>query len=312
MLQVNERPKVAIIGCGQVGTQAAAFLAIDSVCNLIFYDVVEGLAKGRALDLSQAAGPSVFDISITAVDSLEETCEADIFLITAGKTRLPGMSRTDLINTNTEILESIAKKLSPSKEDSVFVVVTNPLDVMVSLFLKKSGRGRTKVLGMGGILDSARLAYFIFNETGVSPLDIDAWVLGAHSDTMVPCFSLTRIKGEPASEFLTSEQKERIVERTRRGGAEVVSYLKTGSAFLAPGASAARLIKAIVEDENIMLPVSIYLDGEYGFKGAALGVPAIVGRNGIERIVEIQLDPDELEALKASFEEVKEALSRVS
>ncbi len=308
----NEKPKVAIIGCGQVGTQAATLLALNSLCDLILYDVIEGLSKGRALDLSQAAVPSVFDVSITAVNSLEETLDADIFLITAGKSRLPGMSRTDLVNVNAEIIGKIAKKLSFSKKDSIFVVVTNPLDVMVSIFLKKSGRDRAKILGMGGILDSARLAYFISKETGISPLEIDAWVLGAHSNTMVPCFSLTRIKGQPADEVLSSNQKEKIVEKTRMGGAEIVSYLKTGSAFLAPGASAAKLVKTIVEDENFLLPVSVYLDGEYGFQGAALGVPAIVGRNGIERIVEIKLLPSELEALKVSFKEVKEILSKVN
>lgn len=312
MPKKSEKPKVAIIGCGQVGTQAATFLAVTTETSIILYDVVEGLARGRAIDLSQAAYPAGFKTRIEAADSFEEILDANIFIITAGKARLPGMSRSDLINMNTEILLDIIEKLSFSRREAVFVVVTNPLDVMVSLFVKESGRERTKVLGMGGILDSARLAYFISQETGISPLEIEPWVIGAHSDTMVPCFSITKIRGESADKVLTGKQKIEIAEKTKYGGAEIVSYLKTGSAFLAPGASIARLVKAIVEDEKSLMPVSVFLQGEYGLEGAAIGVPVIVGKDGVEKIVELKISLSEYQALKKSFEEVKELLSKVN
>lgn len=302
---MENKPFTAIIGCGNVGTQAAVYAAAASY-PLMLFDVVEGLAQGRELDLAQAARPAGFDADIRAVESLEDTLDADIFIITAGKARKPGMSREDLARENANIIRGIAQVLKKAKDDAVFILVTNPLDAMVTLFVNETGRSRNQVLGMGGILDSARMAYFLSTETDVPARDIEAWVLGAHSDSMVPCFSLTRIDGKPAVELLSSEQMERVAERTKKGGAEIVGFLKTGSAFIAPGASVFRLLSAVVNDEGALLPVSVVARGEYGLEGAAIGLPCVIGREGIREVRELELADSELGQLRLSFEEVKQ------
>lgn len=301
---MENKPLTAVIGCGHVGTQAAVYAASSSL-PLILFDVVDGLAQGRALDLAQAARPAGFNADVRAADSLEDTLEADIFVITAGRARKPGMSREDLARKNAGIIRNIARVLKEARDDAVFILVTNPLDAMVTLFTRESGRDRTRVLGMGGILDSARMAYFISRKTGLPAREIEAWVLGAHSDSMVPCFSLTRAGNRPAAELLTDTQMAEIAARTRKGGAEIVGYLKTGSAFIAPGASVFRLLRSVVEDENALLPVSVLAEGEYGCSGAAVGLPCVVGREGIKEVKELELTEEELEQLRRSFEEVR-------
>jgi malate dehydrogenase len=297
--------KVTLIGCGQVGTIAALELAHSSLADLVLYDVVDGLARGRALDLAQAASPVGFECRVTAVDSLAEALDSDIFVITAGKPRLPGMSRADLVDANSRIIRDLARATEGARDDALFVIVTNPLDVMVTLFVKESGRERTRVIGMGGILDSARMAYFTSLEAQVPPTAVDAWVLGAHADSMVPCFSLTTIDGEASYRVLTHEQQERIAERTRNGGAEIVAHLKTGSAFIAPGASVALLVTKLLAPDRNPVPVSVVLEGEYGLSGAALGVPAELSDRGVVEVVELPLFDSERTALHASFEEVR-------
>lgn len=286
-----------------MGTQTAVHLAQSSLCELLLYDVVEGLAKGRALDLSQSAVPAGFFSKVEAVDDFKELLVADIYLITAGMARTPGMSRKDLLDANISILDSIIESLKNAREDAVFVIVTNPLDVMVSYFFKKIGRPRERVLGMGGMLDSARFSYFISEKLKVPLADIDAWVLGAHSDSMVACFSMTNIGGTSARDILTLEERKELADKTKKGGAEIISYLKSSSAFLAPGAAAARLVKAILNDEKRLFPVSVFLEGEYGCSGAAIGVPVRVGRTGWLSIEEFELDDEEMLALKESFRE---------
>jgi malate dehydrogenase len=307
---VRDNKTVAVIGCGNVGTQFAMATARAGY-DIYLYDVVEGLAKGRALDLAQAQQPLNFESQIKAIDNLDEVLDCDAWVITAGKPRKPGMSRADLARENLAIIREIAEKARRVADKTIFILVTNPLDIVVTKFLEYTGFERNRVLGMGGVLDSARMAYFISVIKNISPLEVEPWVLGAHSDTMVPVFSLTKIRGQVALEVLTPEERRWVAERTINGGAEIVSYLKTGSAFLAPGAAAFRLLKAALTDEKVMLPVSVLALGEYGFNGAAIGLPVIVGSSGVEKIVEIELLPEEEKALRNSFEEISTFLREV-
>jgi malate dehydrogenase len=251
----------------------------------------------------QAQMPLYFESRVKPIKSLNEALDADIWVITAGKPRKPGMSRADLIRENASIIRDIALKAKEAS-NAIFVLVTNPLDVMVSLFAKLSGIERSRILGMGGILDSARMAYFISEKTGVPAKDIEAWVLGAHSDTMVPCFSLTRISGKSSAEILSDGDMAWIENERVSGGAEIVGYLKTGSAFIAPAASAFLLVDSIIRDTRKLLPVSVVAQGEYGFTGAAIGLPVVVGREGIIEVREPELTSRELAKLRESFNEV--------
>lgn len=307
---MNRKKTVAVIGCGNVGTQFAA-AAARAGYDLLLFDVVEGLAEGRALDLGQAQYPLGFESKIRAIRDLSEAFACDAWVITAGRPRKPGMSRADLAAQNLAIIQSIAEKARYAAEKTLFILVTNPLDIVVTRFIEYTGIKRNRVLGMGGVLDSARMAYFISELKNVSPLEIEPWVLGAHSDSMVPVFSLTKISGKSALDVLTPEERDYIARKTINGGAEIVGFLKTGSAFLAPGAAAFRLLNAALTDAGEMLPVSVLTRGEYGFKGAAIGLPVVVGRNGVEKIVEVELLPEEKEALKSSFEEVSSFLKEV-
>lgn len=305
-----EKRKVAVIGCGNVGTQFAVFAAQRGY-DLLLFDVVEGLAKGRELDLSQAQNPLGFESEIRAIESLDEALDADLWVITAGKPRKPGMSRADLAAENLKIIKGIAEMAKRASEKTVFLLVTNPLDIVVTKFVEHASVDRTRVLGMGGVLDSARMSYFTSLVAGVPAKEIEAWVLGAHSDSMVPCFSLTKIKGKPCEEFLSEEDKQWIREKTVNGGAEIVSFLKTGSAFIAPGASVYRLASAVLEAKKELLPVSVYAQGEYGFAEAAIGLPCEVSEKGINSVVELELDEEERRALEASFKEVKQFLKEI-
>lgn len=305
-----DRKKVAVIGCGNVGTQFA-FLAAMHNWDLLLYDVVEGLTKGRALDIGQAQRPLSFVSEIKAIDDLDEALDCDLWVITAGKPRKPGMTRLDLAGENLRIISSIAQKAKNASKNTVFILVTNPLDVVVTKFVEMTDLSRNRVLGMGGILDSARMAYFISEKTGVFARDVEAWVLGAHSDSMVPCFSLTRVNGKKATEVLTAEEMEWVAAKTINGGAEIVSYLKTGSAFLAPGASAFYLADAVLSDKKELLPVSVYSEGEYGFEGLAIGLPAAVGQNGVEKVVELEITDEEKEKLNESYREIKSFLEEL-
>ncbi|MCX7831918.1 MAG: malate dehydrogenase [Actinobacteria bacterium] len=302
--------RIAVIGCGNVGTQFA-FLAAAAGYSLYLYDVVEGLAKGRALDIMQAQRPLQFETSVQAIDDLSEASEANLWVITAGKPRKPGMSRADLANENIKIISTIAEKAKEAREDSIFIIVTNPLDIIVTKFMELTGFDRNRVLGMGGILDSARMSYFISKKTGVPAHKIESWVLGAHSDSMVPCFSLTKIDGQPAGNLLSEDDKKWVFDKTVNGGAEIVSYLKTGSAFLAPGASAYYLARAVLEDERLLLPVSVFSEGEYGFSEVAIGLPVEVGSRGAMRVVQLTLEEDEHQLLRRSYEEIKSFLKEI-
>lgn len=305
------RPKrIAVIGCGNVGTQFA-FLAAFAGYNLYLYDIVDGLAQGKALDIMQAQKPLQFETSIQSIDDLSEAADADLWVITAGKPRKPGMSRADLANENIKIISTIAEKAKETKEETIFIIVTNPLDIIVTKFVEITGFYRNKVLGMGGILDSARMSFFISMKTGVPACKIESWVLGAHSDSMVPCFSLTKIYGQPAGSLLTEEDKKWVFNKTVNGGSEIVSYLKTGSAFLAPGASTYYLAKAVLEDERLLLPVSVVSEGEYGFSDVAIGLPVEVGARGAMRVVQLTLEEEEHQLLRKSYEEIKSLIREI-
>lgn len=309
MYKAKEKPTVSVVGCGNVGTQFAV-LAAQAGWNLYLYDVVDGLSAGRSLDIMQAQYPLGFESRVKPVESLDEALDADVWVITAGKPRKPGMSRADLIKENSAIIGKVAEAAKKAV-NTVFIIVTNPLDVMVTYFAKKTGIDRFRILGMGGILDSARMSFFISEKTQVPSKDIEAWVLGAHSDSMVPCFSLTRIQGRPADEVLSVKDMEWVKEKTINGGAEIVSYLKTGSAFIAPAASIFLLAKSVLEDTKKLLPVSVYANGEYGFKDAAIGLPCVIGRDGILSVEEVDLKENELRSLKQSFEEVKKLVQEI-
>lgn len=307
--EYENNPKIAVIGCGNVGTQFAVLAAINGY-NLYLYDVVEGLPQGRSLDILQAQMPLKFKSSVKPLESLDEALDADVWVITAGKPRKPGMSRADLIRENASIIGEIAN-VAKKASDTIFVLVTNPLDVMVTHFAKLSGVDRRRILGMGGILDSARMAYFISEKTGVPVKDIEAWVLGAHSDSMVPCFSLTKISGKNSAEFLSKEDMEWIENKTINGGAEIVGYLKTGSAFIAPAASTFLLVESVIKDSKRLLPVSVIAQGEYGFNGAAIGLPVAVGKDGVVEVKELELSNREMERLRESFQEITNLVEAV-
>lgn len=305
----ESRKKVCVVGLGNVGT-TAAFLLAQNGYDLKLYDVVEGLSQGRALDIMQAQRALGFTSKVAAVSDLKDCSDCDVWLITAGKPRMPGMTREQLVSDNLKIIKSIAEKAAFAKKDSIFVLVTNPLDVMVTAFTRLTGFERERVLGMGAILDASRMAYFISEMKGIPAKDIEAWVLGPHSDNMVPAFSLTKIEGRSAVEVLNEEERKEIAERTINGGAEIVSYLKTGSAFLAPGACAFMLVDSVLKDTKALLPVSVYLAGEYGLEGASVAVPCVVGRKGIEEIKELELTSEEMGKLREGFFGVKEAVEK--
>lgn len=299
------RKKVAIVGAGNVGATLALFVSNSGLADVVLYDIVEGMPQGKALDILQ--NTAVLDVksSVVGTNNLDDLADSDIIVITAGLARKPGMRRKDLLMENADIVGGIVKKIAPQCPDAIYIVVTNPMDVMSYLTLSVSKVAKQKVLGMGGILDSARFKTFISMELGVSPRDIETIVLGGHGLYMVPLVRLTTVKGIPLSKWLSKEKIEALVTRTREGGAEIVALLKTGSAYYAPAQSTFEMIKAIILDEKRVLPCSVYLEGEYGVKDVFNGVPVVLGKDGLERIIEIELTEDERKAFHNSTEEVK-------
>jgi malate dehydrogenase len=301
--------KVVILGAGNVGATCAFELMRENFCNIFLIDVVEGLAEGKALDLSQAAASFDFTYRIEGGSDYAALEGADVVVITAGKPRRPGMSRLDLIKENGGIVKSLVKEVKERCPQSILIVVTNPLDLMVYLSFKVSQFPKGRIVGMGSLLDSFRFRYFLARKLGLNPFEVEGWVLGTHDRNMVPLFSTVRWRGFPLS-FSEDEICE-ISKKTKEGGAEIVSLLKTGSAFYAPGVSAARLVKAVLRDEKTLLPAAIVLEGEYGFSGAVISLPCIVGRNGVEKVVELPISSREKELLQESVEKFKENLKIV-
>lgn len=300
------RKKVTIVGAGMVGSSCAQMIAERGYADIVLVDIVEGLPQGKALDLLEA-GPVVgYDSQVIGTNDYEASAHSDIAIITAGIPRKPGMSRDDLLFTNMKIVGEVTQNLVKHSPNCILIVVTNPLDAMAYLVHKISGFPRERVVGMAGVLDTARFRAFLAQELKVSVEDVSAYVLGGHGDTMVPLVRYTAVGGLPIAELLPQDRIDAIVQRTRAGGAEIVKYLKTGSAFYAPSAAVTQMVDAIVLDKNQVLPCAAYLQGEYGINDLFVGVPVKLGAGGIKEIIEIKLSAEEQEALNSSARAVQE------
>lgn len=303
------RCKVSIIGAGNVGATCAFRIAEKGYANVVLVDIIEGLPQGKGLDMLQATPIIGSDVNIIGTNGYEETANSDIVVITSGVPRKPGMSRDDLVLTNMKIIQEVTEKVVQYSPNGIIIMVANPLDAMTQLALHISKFPRNRIFGQSGILDSARFRTFIAQELNVSVNDVFTCVLGGHGDTMVPITRLCTVGGIPITELLPKEKIDSLVERTVRGGGEIVNLLKTGSAFYAPAAATAQMVDAIILDEKKILPCAAYLEGEYGISGVVVGVPVKLGENGIEQIIELKLTSQEDAALKKSADAVRELLS---
>ena len=306
-----KRHKITVVGAGNVGATAAHWAASKELGDVVLVDIVEGVPQGKGLDLFQAGPVELFDAKITGTNSYEATAGSDVVIITAGLARKPGMSRDDLMKTNAGIVKSCAEQVAKHSPDAVIIVVSNPLDVMTYVAKRASGFPKNRVLGMAGVLDTARYRAFIAEAAGVSVEDIQALVLGGHGDDMVPLISYTTISGIPVTEFIPKDKLDAIVERTRKGGIEIVNLLKTGSAYYAPSAAAVQMAEAILKDKKRVLPCAAWLEGEFGISGVYCGVPVLLGAGGVERIIEVPLTTEERIALNASAGSVKSNIDRL-
>jgi malate dehydrogenase len=299
------RRKVTVIGAGNVGATTAQRIAEAGVADVCLVDVVEGLPQGKALDLAEAAPLHYHDHVISGTNDYADTADSDIVVVTAGLARQPGMSRDDLLLKNAGIVRAVVANAVRYSPNSILIIVTNPLDAMVHVALETSGFPRERVIGMAGVLDGARFRSFIAQELGVSSADVSAFVLGGHGDTMVPLPRLSTVAGIPLPELMKPDRIEALVQRTRNGGAEVVALLKSGSAFYAPASSVLQIVDSILNDRHRVLPCAVLLKGEYKIDGLVVGVPTVLGASGLERIIEVQLTPDEQAALLTSSESVR-------
>ena len=303
------RKKVSVIGAGNVGATTAQRIFDRGYADVVLVDIIEGLPQGKALDMSQAGPVLGTDATVVGTNGYEETAGSDVVVITSGIPRGPGMSRDDLLLTNMKIVTSVVGEVVKHSPDSVLVVVTNPLDAMVQRAFQISGFPKNRVVGMAGILDTARFRTFLAQELGVSVESVSAFVLGGHGDTMVPVVGSTSIGGRPIAQLLPPERIEQIVQRTQDGGAEIIGLLKTGSAFYAPSASIVQMVESILMDKKQVLPCTAYLEGEYGIDGIYVGVPVKLGAGGVEEIIEFELTDQESAALKGSAAAVQELVN---
>jgi malate dehydrogenase len=306
-----ERRKISIIGAGFVGATAAHWAAEKELGDIVLVDILEGIPQGKALDLFEASPVEGFDARIVGTNGYEETKNSDIVVITSGIPRKPGMSREDLLETNKKIIESVVGEVVAKSPNAMLIMVTNPLDAMTYLALKRSGLSKERVMGMAGILDTARYKSFIATELNVSVEDIQAILLGGHGDEMVPLPRYTTVSGIPLTQLLAKEKINRLVERTRKGGGEIVNLLKTGSAFYAPSASAVQMVEAILKDKKRILPCCAYLNGEYGLKDLCFGVPVKLGAKGVEAIIEVELTGEEKALVAKSAEGVRKTIAEL-
>ncbi len=298
--------RITVVGAGHVGATCAQRLAEKELAReVVLIDILEGIPQGKGLDQWESAPIEGFDSHVIGANDYEAAASSDLFIVTAGIARKPGMSRDDLLKTNAGIVESVSKEIARVAPDSIIIMVSNPLDVMSYVAMKTTGFPRERVIGMAGVLDTARYRSFISLELGVSVEDIQALVLGGHGDTMVPLVSYTTIAGIPLTQLLEQERVDALIDRTRKGGAEIVGHLKTGSAYYAPSAAAVQMAEAIVKDKRRILPCAAYLEGEYGHEGIFLGVPCQLGEGGLQRIIEVELTESEAEALAKSAEAVR-------
>jgi malate dehydrogenase len=300
------RKKVSIVGAGNVGATAAHWVASKELADVVLIDIIEGVPEGKGLDLLEAMPIEKRDVHVLGTQNYADTANSDIVVITAGVPRKPGMSRDDLLNINHKIMTDVVGKVVQQSPNSILIIVSNPLDAMAQAAYKMSGFSRNRVIGMAGVLDSARFRTFIAAELKVSVENVTAFVLGGHGDTMVPLPRYSTVAGIPITELLDKATIDRLVQRTRDGGAEIVKYLKTGSAFYAPSAAVTEMVEAIIKDKKKILPCAAYLEGEYGIHGLFVGVPCKLGERGIEDVIEIHLTADEQAALEKSAGAVKE------
>ncbi len=301
--------KITIIGAGNVGATTAQRIIDNELANeVVLVDIIEGIPQGKGLDMYEATPITEVDVKVIGTNGYDETANSDIIIITAGVARKPGMSREDLLNTNFGIVKEVTLKSIEKSPNAIIIVVTNPLDVMAYTAWKVSGFERHRVIGMAGVLDTARFRTFIAMELNVSVEDVYAFVLGGHGDDMVPLVRYTTVAGIPISELLPKEKIDQLVKRTREGGAEIVSYLKTGSAYYAPSAAIVEMVESIVKDKKRILPCSVLLQGEYELNDVFVGVPVKLGKNGVEQIIELKLTEEEKQALHASANRVKKII----
>lgn len=305
------RNKVSIIGAGMTGSTTAHWLAEKEIADIVLVDIVEGMPQGKALDLQEALPVVGKDVRITGSNEYKATSDSDIIVITAGLARKPGMSRDDLLFANADIVRNAVQETIRHSPDAIFIILTNPLDVMSFLALKIAGVPSNRVVGQAGVLDSARMRAFVSLELGISVENIHCYVLGGHGDDMVPLTKASNVAGIPLDEILPKERLEAIVERTRKGGGEIVNLLKSGSAYYAPAAAITQMVDAILKDRHLIVPAAAYLNGEYGLRDIFFGVPAQLGRDGVEKIFEYSLNKDEQAALQKSAAGVAENIAKL-
>lgn len=306
------KKKVSVIGAGNVGATTAQLIVQSGIADVVLYDIVEGMPQGKALDMAEACPLWNSSASIRGTNSYVDTAGSDIVVVTAGLARKPGMSRSDLLHANADIIRGVCTTIANHSPNSIIIIVTNPMDVMAHLAWKTTEFSCRRVMGMGGILDAARLTAFLAWELHVSPEDIEATVLGGHGDDMLPLPRFTTVKGVPLTELLTKKKIDVLIERTRNGGAEIVSFLKSGSAYYAPAASTYQMAKSILLDEKRLLPCAAFLNGEYGIKDIYMGVPVILGETGVEKIIEVKLTKEERAQFRKSSASVRKLVAKLT
>ena len=304
------KKKISLIGAGQIGGTLAHLITIKELGNLVLFDIYEGLAKGKALDIAQSTPVSGSNTSHVGTDNYEDTKNSDVIIITAGIPRKPGMSRDDLLGTNLKIIKQVAQGIKKTSPNAFVICITNPLDVIVMAFQKYSGLPTNKVIGMAGILDSSRFKYFLSQELKVPVKSVESLVLGGHGDTMVAMPKQTKVNGKPINELIQKEKLDLIIDRTRKGGAEIGKLLQKGSAFYAPATSAIEIAESYLKDMKKTLPCAAYLNGEYGIKNLYAGVPVIIGNTGVEKVVELDLGKDEKKNFDLSIKAVKDLMMK--
>ncbi|MGL9725320.1 MAG: malate dehydrogenase [Wolbachia sp.] len=311
-----QRKKISLIGAGNIGGTLAHMIALRELGDIVLLDISNGISQGKALDIAESSPIDGFNINITGTNRYEDIKDSDAIIITAGITRKPGMSRDDLLQTNAAVMKKVGGNIEKHSPNSFVIVVTNPLDAMVSVIHKSSSLPTNMIVGMAGVLDSARFCYFIASELNISIEDVSAFVLGGHGDTMVPLTHCASIAGIPLTQiidmgFITQEKVDEVVRRTRNGGKEIVDLLKSGSAYYAPASSAICMLESYFRDKKRILPCAVYLNGEYGVKDLFIGVPAIIGKNGVEKVLEVKMSDSEQEMFNKSVNTVKELVNLI-
>jgi malate dehydrogenase len=311
MSKLSGNKKVTVVGAGNVGATTAQLIAEKSLADVVLIDIIEGIPQGKALDMFEACPLWHSSSRVVGTNNYDDTAGSDVVVITAGLARKPGMSRDDLLKANADIVKKVAENIRDTSPEAIVVVVSNPMDAMAHVAHKVTGFPTNRVIGMGGVLDTSRMRSFISLETGVPPKEIKAMVLGGHGDLMVPIYRLTTVDGKNISDVLSEEKIKAIVERTKAGGAEIVSHLKTGSAYYAPAASTVEMIESIFGIKEETLPCSVLLNGEYGISGVYVGVPVELGPNGLEKIIELELSEEDIKALHTSADAVRELMDKL-